>query len=39
VLAQHQEFMMYFGRESLPAAAPVSQKLIQVQLQFDVVVP
>jgi hypothetical protein len=30
---------MYFGRESLPATAPVSQEVIQMQLQFGVVLP
>ena len=30
---------MYFGWESLAAPAPVSQKVIQVQLQLGVVVP
>jgi len=39
VLAKHQEFVMYFWRESSAATAPVSQKVIQVQLQFGVVLP
>ena len=39
VLAKHQEFLMYFGREALAAATPVSQEFIQVQLRFGVVMP
>jgi hypothetical protein len=39
MLAKHQEFLMYFGRESLATTAPVSQKVIQVQPQFGVVLP
>jgi hypothetical protein len=39
VLAKHQEFMMYFGRESLTATPTVCQQLIQMQLQLGVVLP
>jgi hypothetical protein len=38
-IAKHQEFLMYFGWEPLAASSPVGQEVIQVQLQFDVVIP
>jgi len=39
VVAKHQEFVMYFGRKSSAATAPVSQEVIEVQLQFGAVLP
>ncbi len=39
ILAKHQEFVMYIGGESLAPPAPVSQEVIQVQLQLGIVMP
>jgi hypothetical protein len=39
VLAKHQKFVMYFGRKALAAPAAVGQEVIQVPLQFGVVMP
>lgn len=39
ILAKHQEFVMYVGGESLAPPAPVSQEVIQVQLQLGIVMP